>query len=102
MPAVQVTWAFLPRFFPKALHQPLAEQIAHTVRSQALWPKALASSARSRCPNSPLVAVGVEEGVGQVGLTQFQCRDWMGEPAVGGLPGELFHERVAHFPGRCA
>ena len=65
-----------------------------------------------------VVEVGVEHGVGQVGLGQFPWPDWRGEPAVVGLArqlqdparhrdgdpvdGQLTDERVHHFPGRLA
>ena len=62
--------------------------------------------------------MGVEDGVGQVGLVEFAGADRGGEPAVVGLAGELedparhrdgdpvdgelTDERVHHFPGRFA
>jgi hypothetical protein len=65
-----------------------------------------------------VVVVGVEEGVGQMGLGQFAGGDRVFEPPVVGLAGELeyparhrhgdpvggelFHERVEPFPGRFA
>lgn len=65
-----------------------------------------------------VVAMGVEQRVGQVRLGQVGVGDRGGEPAVLGLAGELedparhrdgdpvggqlTDERVFHFPGRCA
>ena len=65
-----------------------------------------------------IIMVGVEQGVGQVGLGQLTVTDRAGQPAVVGLAGELqypardrdgdpvtgqlSHERVHHFPGRFA
>ena len=39
---------FLPRFFPKALHQPLSEQIRQAVLAAIDSPAAPASSAKNR------------------------------------------------------
>ncbi len=65
-----------------------------------------------------LLAVGVEQRVGEVGLLPVAGRFRRGEPAVGGLSsevqdparegdgdtvaGELSHEREAPFPGKFA
>ena len=65
-----------------------------------------------------VVAVGVEQSVGQVGRLELGVGHRVGQPAVVGLPGDLEHptrhrdgdpvggqltdERVHHFPGRLA
>jgi hypothetical protein len=69
-----------------------------------------------------VVAVGVEQRVGQIRLRQFTGRDRLGEPPLVGLAGEfqdpaghrdrhpdsgvgggkITDQRVDHFPVRCA
>lgn len=65
-----------------------------------------------------VITVRVEQGVRAMRLIELPIRDRVRKPAVVGLTGELedparhhhgnpvsgelFHERVTHFPGRCA
>ena len=80
----------LPRLgLPNALNQPLLEQICHAVRAGHRLACLVGLVDQEPVAELRVVAVGVEQGVGAVGLDQVGVGDRAEQPAVVGLACDL-------------
>ncbi|WP_457149483.1 hypothetical protein [Mycobacterium sp. URHB0021] len=59
---------------PKTLHQPLVEQIRQAVRSAIACTRIAGLGDQESVAELRFIAVGVTQGVGAVGLSQFRHR----------------------------